>query len=130
MSLTVVDTPLLGAPFTHLDLSDATKSLYLGCTSAWKDPDRYSSSILSLFEHYRQHILPKGIPLVVNSAGWVKSMGFDILSHVISEMKPAYVICLQSEPAGMAGTLSSALEGLLADTPKALQVIESISAES
>ena len=108
-------------------MSDLTKSVYLGCTSAWKDPDRYNAAILSLFKYFCDSKKNDGIPLVVNTAGWVKGMGYDILQNLISELKPTQVVCLQQEPSGMAGTLSAALSTILAEDPKSLYTIESVS---
>ena len=127
VSLSVLDSPILGPPFTHLDVSESTKSIFLGCTSAWKDPDRYTAAIFNLFKHYTENIRSDGIPLIVNTPGWVKGMGYDILLHMISELSPSQIVCLQAEPPGLAGTLSYALSAVLTEDPKSLHTIECVS---
>jgi polynucleotide 5'-kinase involved in rRNA processing len=72
VSLTLLDGPLLGPPFTHTIVGDTIKSIYLGTTSPWKNPDSYIDAILSLYRFYESDIQKQDVPLVINSHGWVK----------------------------------------------------------
>ncbi|KAJ3090066.1 Polynucleotide 5'-hydroxyl-kinase grc3 [Quaeritorhiza haematococci] len=121
VSLHIVSNPILGPPFTHLLLgisdfspnqnsSYTVRSHYLGATSPRQDPNTYLRSIRDLYDTYRQIVNENGsvdepIPLVINTPGWIKGMGFDLLSHFLDYVRPTIVACLE------AGTPSFDAEG-------------------
>ncbi|KAI9338438.1 Pre-mRNA cleavage complex II protein Clp1-domain-containing protein [Obelidium mucronatum] len=95
VSLHVLDSPLLGPAFTNM--KPPFHSCYLGATSPKNDPDCYSASISQLWNIYQTQV-PSNIPLVINTDGWVKGMGFDLLIHSLKEIRPTHLIQLNLDP--------------------------------
>ncbi|GAA5904333.1 hypothetical protein JCM5296_005259 [Sporobolomyces johnsonii] len=119
VSLNVVRKPLLGPSFTHLALP--VSAHYLGSASPASDPSGYLAAISSLLSTYsleveyplldeptpafsrRRHhgaqaATPKSngkirerVPLVVNTQGWVKGLGADLLAKLKAESQPTHV---------------------------------------
>ncbi|CED84194.1 polynucleotide 5-hydroxyl-kinase grc3 [Phaffia rhodozyma] len=109
ISLVVVEKPLLGPPFTHPAIP--FRAHYLGSSSPRHNPTRYLTLIADLLESYRLSIQyppfqgsssidrrnDSVIPIIVNTQGWVKGLGMDLLvrlermvsPNVIYEFDPA-----------------------------------------
>jgi polynucleotide 5'-kinase involved in rRNA processing len=68
VSLTMVKDPLLGPPCTHFKLPK--HSIFIGDTTPKRDPDAYITGLYKLVDVYRKEC--NGIPLVVNTSGWVR----------------------------------------------------------
>ena len=76
---------------------------FFGSVSAKADPSSYVAAIASLLSQYEtlakkeyqdernQHECG-AFPLVVNTSGWVKGMGFEILSSIVDAVKPGHII--------------------------------------
>ncbi|KAI8905493.1 hypothetical protein EDD86DRAFT_211599 [Gorgonomyces haynaldii] len=62
------------------------RSLFLGTNSAQYDPDLYVESLTRLVNLYHQSY--SHLPLVVNTSGWVKAMGLDLLLHLLNIVQP------------------------------------------
>ncbi|TPX36291.1 hypothetical protein SmJEL517_g01423 [Synchytrium microbalum] len=91
VSLHTVSNYLLGPPFTHLD-STTSKSVFLGASSPKDEPDAYLDALSELVRERNENDESRTIPCVVNTSGWVKGMGFDLLSHFILTLKPTHII--------------------------------------
>ena len=114
VSLTCLSEPLLGPSFTHLipwHLSSTQSSPhppsfahFLGDVSPQGDPERYCSAVRSLYQKYCQYGMnPKNgkwPPIIVNTCGWIKGVGLDVLADLISSVLPSHVIELQSQVSG------------------------------
>ncbi|KAL2492812.1 Polynucleotide 5'-hydroxyl-kinase NOL9 [Abeliophyllum distichum] len=113
LSLTVVDkvTPDLTIPC----LKTPDRCFFFGDISSKRNPTAYLTCIFSLYDHYRKEYCMKnktdcqdsdGLPLVINTPGWVKGIGYEILVDMLKYMSPTHVvkICISSEiknlPAG------------------------------
>lgn len=66
-----------------------------GDVSPQSDPDRYMSAVQSLYNQY----LAMGTdahgrwpPLVVNTHGWVKGLGLELLAHVLRVVQPTHLV--------------------------------------
>jgi len=115
LTLTLVSQPILSPPCAHLICKDddetdnntfATRTTlhhaetyFYGHTSSKIDPVSYISSIHNLIQHYdtlyrqRQESSNKDIfPLVINTDGWVKGMGYEILSSIIDTTCPTHIV--------------------------------------
>ena len=105
VSLTLIDAAISGPPFMHP--KKATQSCFIGDTTPKNDPVLYFNSILYLLDWYAKHgveavqrMQPKGssadhlVPLVINTQGWVKGLGFDILDRLIQQIKPRHIVQL------------------------------------
>ncbi|CAK9141415.1 unnamed protein product [Ilex paraguariensis] len=113
LSLTVIDkmTPDLTIPC----LKTPERCYFFGDISSKRDPTTYLSCIFALFDYYQKEYCvfnesenhgKTGLPLVVNTPGWVKGIGFDILVGMLKYICPTHVIkiCISAEsknlPAG------------------------------
>ena len=60
-------------------------SYYLGDVSPRDMPNMYTAAIFKLIEYYQNTLSPSHhrLPLVVNTQGWVKGMGLELLNRII-----------------------------------------------
>lgn len=73
-----------------------------GDTSPQSDPMLYLQSVSSLIHWYRRYGRdPQGrwVPLVVNTHGWVKGLGFDLLADILRILAPTHVVQVLSASA-------------------------------
>ncbi|KAI9031363.1 Pre-mRNA cleavage complex II protein Clp1-domain-containing protein [Hyaloraphidium curvatum] len=92
VSLQEIKQPLLGPPFTHF--ARARRSLFVGSSSPDKDPDHYVDCLRTLVSAHQEQRSPEAA-LVVNTHGWVKGMGFDILMALVDLLSPTHVVDLR-----------------------------------
>lgn len=113
LSLTVIDK--ISPDLTIPCLKTPERCFFFGDISSKRDPVTYLTYIHALYDHYRkEHSMAinrespsdAGLPLVINTPGWVKGIGYDILVDMLKYMSPSYVvkICISAEkknlPAG------------------------------
>ncbi|XP_009631975.1 polynucleotide 5'-hydroxyl-kinase NOL9 isoform X1 [Nicotiana tabacum] len=112
LSLTTIDkiTSDLSIPC----LKTPERCFFFGDISSKRDPKTYLAYIFALYDHYRRTYLLNngespgnaGVPLVINTTGWVKGIGYDILVDILKYISPTHVvkICISAEsknlPAG------------------------------
>ncbi|CAI5711327.1 unnamed protein product [Peronospora effusa] len=108
VALHALTTPLLGPGFSHM--RNPIRSFFCGNTNPGNDPLYYMKAVKSLLRLYdtkwgihrsansdnaisrsRQHAC---VPLVINTDGWIKSMGHDLLCNVIETTNPDHVVQL------------------------------------
>ncbi|CAM9445586.1 unnamed protein product [Laminaria digitata] len=101
VSLHLLDAPVVGPP--HANLRRPELAYFVGTTSSKPEPLLYSAAVRALAEHaaagQQQHQaasfagdgLPSS-PLVVNTDGWVKGMGEDLLGAVIDVVRPRHIV--------------------------------------
>ncbi|CAN1216427.1 Polynucleotide 5'-hydroxyl-kinase NOL9 [Linum perenne] len=99
LSLTVVDelTPDLTIPC----LKRPERCFFFGDTSSKRDPTSYMKNISALYDYYRKEYCTydstessskRGLPLIVNTPGWVKGVGYDILVDMLRYIAPTHVV--------------------------------------
>ncbi|XP_031261517.1 polynucleotide 5'-hydroxyl-kinase NOL9 [Pistacia vera] len=99
LSLTVVDklTPDLTIPC----LKTPERCFFFGDVSSKRDPTAYLKCIFTLYDYYRKEycISDKNkstgrteLPLVVNTPGWVKGFGYDMLVDMLRYITPSHVV--------------------------------------
>ncbi|PON86110.1 P-loop containing nucleoside triphosphate hydrolase [Trema orientale] len=99
LSLTVVDklTPDLTIPC----LKTPERSFFFGDISSKRDPKAYLNYIYALYDYYKKEYCPfnnrenptkNELPLVVNTPGWVKGVGYDILVDMLKYIAPTHVV--------------------------------------
>lgn len=102
----------LGPPFTHPTpgLNQRVRTHHFGYVSPKQDPKRYYSCALDLFDHYRQMARDyKSCPLIINSAGWIRGNGLELLSDLVHGMDLTDVIYMStSGPEDVIGKLEGA----------------------
>ncbi|GAA6007713.1 polynucleotide 5'-hydroxyl-kinase [Rhodotorula paludigena] len=118
VSLNVLRRPVLGPAFTHLSVP--ISSHYLGSTSPASDPTAYLAAASALLSTYSLEVeyalvdeprvsargrrtapvvpaalesrkIRERVPLVLNTQGWVKGLGADLLNKLKSECRPTHV---------------------------------------
>lgn len=89
LSLLTIREPLLGPPFTHQCTPE--NMIYYGQTSCESDLERYLESLKSL---WRRRSPSRETPVVINTMGWVKGFGFQLLVDMIRFFPVSHVVQL------------------------------------
>lgn len=89
LSLSTVREPLLGPPFTHQRTPE--HMVYYGQSSCESDMDRYLECLKSL---WRRRPQSRETPVIVNTMGWVKGPGFQLLVDLLRFLPVSHVIQL------------------------------------
>ncbi|KAJ0064817.1 hypothetical protein NL108_015590, partial [Boleophthalmus pectinirostris] len=89
LCLTTVTEPLLGPPFTHQ--RNPEHMIYYGQSSCESDLDRYLEALKSLWHRRTQS--GEG-PLIINTMGWVKGFGFQLLVDMLRFFPVSHVVQL------------------------------------
>ncbi|XP_040901639.1 polynucleotide 5'-hydroxyl-kinase NOL9 [Toxotes jaculatrix] len=89
LSLTSVREPLLGPPFTHQRTPE--HMIYYGQSSCESDLERYLESLKSL---WRRRSQSRETPVIINTMGWVKGFGFQLLVDMIRFFPVSHVVQL------------------------------------
>ncbi|TKS76649.1 Polynucleotide 5'-hydroxyl-kinase NOL9 [Collichthys lucidus] len=89
LSLSTVREPLLGPPFTHQCTPE--HMIYYGQSSCESDLDRYLESLKSL---WRRRPQSREAPVIINTMGWVKGFGFQLLVDMIRFFPLSHVVQL------------------------------------
>lgn len=89
LSLLTVSKPLLGPPFTHQ--STPEHMIYYGQSSCESDLDRYLESLKFL---WRRRSQTRETPVIINTMGWVKGFGFQLLVDMIRFFPVSHVVQL------------------------------------
>lgn len=101
VSLHTLDTPVLGPPHTNIRRPEL--AYFIGTTSSKPEPLLYSAAVRSLAEQAAATAKEVStslagsrapVPLVVNTDGWVKGMGEDLLGAVIDAVRPQHIVQL------------------------------------
>ncbi|MBN3307712.1 NOL9 kinase, partial [Amia calva] len=87
ISLTYFYSLSPGVPFTHQRSPD--KMVFYGESSCERDLDRYMDSVKFLWRSYRRET-----PIVINTMGWVKGFGFQLLVDLIRLLSVTHVVQL------------------------------------
>lgn len=89
ISLTHVSQPILGPPFTHpKPVFDNAR--YYGSSSPRYDPEAYLAFVQDLIRvgcFSSNSDDDEHAPLVINTMGWVKGMGYDLLTSILEFVK-------------------------------------------
>lgn len=65
---------------------------YLGETTAREEPDTYAAFVSAVVADGRRVAEELNCPLIVNSDGWVTSIGADLLHHVADCVEPSHMV--------------------------------------
>jgi len=94
VSLNIVSEAVYGPPFMHLQTP--VRSHYFGAASSKGDASHYLEVVGELLRYYSQELAPGHIPLIINTQGWVKGLGSEILRSVVELANPNNVVELLS----------------------------------
>ncbi|PWN38286.1 uncharacterized protein FA14DRAFT_25303 [Meira miltonrushii] len=89
-------TPLLFAP-SWASIRQPVNAHFLGDYSPKNDPGRYIAAIQNLLTSYRNHWASQGVPLIVNTQGWVKGLGAQLLSQIEALVEPSLILNISEE---------------------------------
>ncbi|VEN43853.1 unnamed protein product [Callosobruchus maculatus] len=92
VSVLYVSEPVLGPSYTHLM---QTERSYLSNIDVGRNPFVYVKSVKSLMDYIA--ILDNDVPTVINYMGFVQSLGLNIISSVITYVKPTDVVQINSK---------------------------------
>ncbi|KAF9989687.1 Polynucleotide 5'-hydroxyl-kinase grc3 [Mortierella antarctica] len=116
VALHVVQTPALGAPFTHP--RQPYRAFFVGNSTPRDDPDYYMACIKELVRTYYAEVSHtrswddadddyhsdddenEHIPLVINTQGWIKGMGYDLLLQLLDYTAPSHIFGFHSPSSG------------------------------
>jgi polynucleotide 5'-hydroxyl-kinase GRC3/NOL9 len=114
LTLSLVKEPLLSPPHLHM-AKKHVKSYFYGHATSRDDPPTYLDMITDLLSAYKAYVdenhggREEDIPLVVNTDGWVKGFGFEILSTIVQKVQPPFVMQLTADVAAKRFDIDSAL---------------------
>ncbi|KOM56620.1 hypothetical protein LR48_Vigan10g251200 [Vigna angularis] len=83
------------------EMSFITWCLFLGDVSCKRDPSTYLNYVFAIYDYYQKEygISVKGenpcnikLPLIVNTSGWVKGVGYDVLVDMLKYISPTHVV--------------------------------------
>ncbi|KDQ65165.1 hypothetical protein JAAARDRAFT_202382 [Jaapia argillacea MUCL 33604] len=110
VSLNVISEHVFGPPFTHPTLPHSAH--YIGATTPRSSPSHYLNSIQALFQTYRLDVqysdcddlgfreddarIGEIVPLVVNTMGWTKGLGAEIMKKIEDIVEASDIFELES----------------------------------
>ncbi|KAK9390322.1 hypothetical protein V1515DRAFT_528820 [Lipomyces mesembrius] len=100
LSLNVIDSPMLGPSLTNATLSNSLKSFHFGYTTPRDAPQDYIRYVDKLMSHYNNDLhrftddnaRQIELPLIVNTPGWTKGQGVEVLRQMIGITKPSIIV--------------------------------------
>jgi polynucleotide 5'-hydroxyl-kinase GRC3/NOL9 len=104
LRLSLQQQPLLQPPYWNLcqPKTEQIASVFYGAVTSRVDPTRYIEGVQHLLQEYQDYVShsPTPIPLLINMDGWVKGMGYQILTALISSIQPSHVCQILGESKG------------------------------
>jgi len=68
------------------------RSYYIGSSTPKQNSDSYIEAISSLFRYFSQDKILSEMPLIVNTHGWVKGIGEELLKKIVSTIEPGTIL--------------------------------------
>ena len=113
ISLSLVHSPVLGPPFTHSP--SWTRCHHIGYTSPREDPGHYMRAIIDLLSAHRQS--HPAVPLLVNTAGWIKALGLELLQDIIANCQATDIVFLGASAQAVAEIIPPNTGAVLHELP-------------
>ncbi|KAK0078908.1 hypothetical protein PV325_001975 [Microctonus aethiopoides] len=95
ISLNIIKRPLLGPNFTHLQ--KPYHQIYIGSTDVVRSLSMYINGLKKLVKILNTYLSTKQMPVIVNTIGFVRGVGWDIIISIIKSIQPTDVIQIVSE---------------------------------
>lgn len=92
VSVHCISAPLLGPPHTHLQ--EPIAGVYCGTNSSADCPEFYLRAIQFMYRGLLDLVEYEGLPLVINTQGWIKGLGLEFISSLISLIQPCHLVQL------------------------------------
>lgn len=114
LQLTVVAAPCLVPPHYHMQTdtsqNQVVQSHYFGSVTSASNPNTYLRCVAELVTAYKDLLSNDKfnmLPLIVNLDGWIKELGFDLLTAILQEtLRPDHVIQIAGDSLSKALDLS------------------------
>lgn len=97
ISYNLIDKPLMGPNFTHL--KTPVYQLYIGDVNVSRCISRYIESVKLLANKLMSCPMMSRLPIVINTMGFTKDLGWDIAVFTIKLFRPSFVLQIMSEKA-------------------------------
>ncbi|ORZ07051.1 hypothetical protein BCR41DRAFT_389064, partial [Lobosporangium transversale] len=112
VALHIIETPALGAPFTHP--RQPYRAFFVGNSTPRDDPEYYMACIKELIKTYYSEVThtqtwmdaddidynssveDEHIPLIINTQGWIKGMGYNLLLELLDYTVPSHIFGFHS----------------------------------
>jgi hypothetical protein len=100
ISVTAVTSAVCGAPFTHG--RPPVDARYVGSASPKGDPVGYFDSVADLLNRQRERCATTGehCPVIINTNGWVKGLGLQLLIDTVRAASPDIVVQIETSIGG------------------------------
>jgi polynucleotide 5'-hydroxyl-kinase GRC3/NOL9 len=138
LTLSLTHRPLLQPPHmnnlkaahdddTNAHIITTVSSCFYGSLTSKTDPSYYVDCLQFLIQQYQQQLTPNGrecqLPLLINLDGWVKGMGYEVLTALLAKdnLHPSHVIQLVGETKAKVFDLTNVLGG---DSDATLHVVD------
>lgn len=94
LSLTIWNKPNFGVTFPKSAALSEEDDLqcYYGFKSPLRLPERYLHCFQVLLKHYSERLFPRKIPLVINTPGWIRGFGKELLSSILDHTSPSHLV--------------------------------------
>ena len=82
---------------------EVVSSVFFGASTSKVDPTRFIDAIQFLMEKYKTDVIDNGrypVPLLINMDGWVKGVGYEILSALIESLEPTHLVQILGDMPG------------------------------
>jgi polynucleotide 5'-hydroxyl-kinase GRC3/NOL9 len=112
LRLSLQSKPLLQPPYWNLCAPvETVASVYYGAVTSKVDPTRYMESVQYLMQQYQEYVSnsPTPIPLIINMDGWIRGIGYQILTALIANLQPSHVCQLLGETRSQVFELSDVI---------------------
>ncbi|KAH0468594.1 hypothetical protein IEQ34_003627 [Dendrobium chrysotoxum] len=82
-------------------MREPERCIFSGDISSKRDPDAYINFIFQLYDYFLEKFYQSDdayshrkalLPLIINTAGWVKGTGFDVLVELLKYISPTHVV--------------------------------------
>nr|GMC69758.1 polynucleotide 5'-hydroxyl-kinase NOL9 [Ipomoea batatas] len=97
LSLTIIDK--IPADLTIPCLKTPERCFFFGDVSSKRDPKLYLTYACALYDHYQKKYCNNSenpanaeMPIVINTPGWVKGIGYEILVDILKYISPSHVV--------------------------------------
>lgn len=96
LSLTNHTKPIIGMNIPKASKDEDSISHYYGFTTPQSQPSQYVSIIKALFQEYERTFKPRGNHLIINTPGWIKGYGKELLHELTAFINPNQLILLSN----------------------------------
>jgi polynucleotide 5'-hydroxyl-kinase GRC3/NOL9 len=91
VSIHSLNQPVLSAPFACTEMNDLVRCYHIGNISPRDNPRYYIDCITDLLSHVAQDT-----PCVINTPGWTKGTGLELLTSLIEIAMPKFIVVLSN----------------------------------